>query len=59
MDVNVSLTYGKGRINLSIPSEDLTGPVISPRQPEERANPDVGDAISRALENPPGVPQAA
>ncbi|MBN2720704.1 MAG: hypothetical protein JXR72_06350 [Proteobacteria bacterium] len=57
MDEIVSLTCGKGRIILTIPSENLAGPVISPRQPEEGANPDVADAISRALDNPLGTPR--
>lgn len=57
MDENVSLTYGKSRINFSIPSGVLAGPVISPRQPEDGANPNVADAISRALENPLASPR--
>jgi len=49
---NVSLAYGKGRVDLTIPAENLAGPVITPRQPDVGANRDVVSAIQQALATP-------
>jgi hypothetical protein len=53
---NVSLAYGKARLNLSIPAQSFAGPVITPRQPDEGANRDVADAIKQALAAPMNSP---
>ena len=54
---NVSLAYGKGRVDLTIPTESLAGPVIAPRQPDVGANRDVAGAIEQALATPMNSPR--
>ena len=53
----VSLTYGKGRIDLTVPARSLAGPVIAPRQPDEGADRDVAGAIQAALASPMDSPR--
>jgi nickel-dependent lactate racemase len=54
---NVSLSYGKGRVDLTVPEKKLAGPVITPRQPDAGANRDVAGAIEQALAAPVNSPR--
>ena len=48
----VSMSYGKDRVDLTIPTSSMAGPVIAPRQPGAEANRDVAGAIKQALSAP-------